>query len=438
MLLGMNLHRTVPNLLGLLIATFVFASACGGAADPTDVALTEPVDEAAPTVVVETSETVSASASPESSDEQSAADMSATDTEVLEAVEDAEGTVATPVAGSSEPDRGVGESEAASSYLGSYDLIDEAYGTIVNVTVDGATRTITANALPNHETGDFPNSGNPNEITEQDNTYRYTTTPTFTGDQVPVREPGVAVNGVKFEPETAETATCDTGEVYRIEALQTEFDLGLDFNNAHVQPDGTYHYHGSSAMLVEAFESAEDLVHVGFAADGFLIYYSKSGAYSSGYELDPQTRTGIDCVTSGPFGQTIDLEGTVPDGTYGSDWIYTGAGELDECNATVLPTGEYAYFVTDTFPYLPRCLNGADISATGPSGNGGGPPAGGATEGSTQGGPDLTEAAAALGVTVAELQQALGSPPPDFAAAAAALGVTAEELQAALPAPPGQ
>ncbi|SVB78071.1 uncharacterized protein METZ01_LOCUS230925, partial [marine metagenome] len=49
-----------------------------------------------------------------------------------------------------------------SKYLGSYTLVDEEFGTMVTVAVDGSIRTIDSNALPDHETGDFPNNGNPN------------------------------------------------------------------------------------------------------------------------------------------------------------------------------------------------------------------------------------------------------------------------------------
>ena len=149
---------------------------------------------------------------------------------------------------------------ANGDYLGSYTLVDETFGTQVMVTVDGGTRIITSNTLPNHETGDFPNSGNPNAIAAQDKTWTLTTEPAFTGQAQVVREPGVALNGVKFEPGTAESVPCSTGESYRIEGLQDMFDLGMDFNNAHVQPTGEYHYHGVSDLLVDAFASDEDLV----------------------------------------------------------------------------------------------------------------------------------------------------------------------------------
>ena len=130
---------------------------------------------------------------------------------------------------------------------------------------------IDTNAIPDHETGDFPNGGNPNSISEQDLTWEFTTSPTYIGGASFARTSGVAVNGVKFEPGTAETATCTSGERYSIEALQEVYDLGLDFNNAHVQPTGEYHYHGISALLVDAYESDDDLVHVGFASDGFAF-----------------------------------------------------------------------------------------------------------------------------------------------------------------------
>ena len=65
-------------------------------------------------------------------------------------------------------------------------------------------------------------------------------------------------------------------------------------------------------------------MHVGFAADGYLIYYSKSGAFATGYDLSTDARTGTDCVGSSALqGVTVEIDGTTPDGTYTSDWIYS-------------------------------------------------------------------------------------------------------------------
>ncbi len=270
-------------------------------------------------------------------------------------------------------------------YLGDYSLIDEEFGTMVSVSVEDGVRTIETNALPNHDTGDFPNDGNPNTITEQDLTWEFPSEGTFIGDASSVRMTGVAVNGVKFEPGTGESVSCSSGENYRIEALQDLYDLGLDFNNAHVQPTGEYHYHGISELLVDAYDNDGDLVHIGFASDGFLIYYSKSGAYDSGYLLSDEARDGEGCVASGPDRDEIDLAGTAPDGSYTSDYVYDeAAGDLDACNGTTID-GTYAYIVTDTYPFIGRCLNGEPSADAGGGGGQGGPPGGEAPDAAAPG-----------------------------------------------------
>lgn len=77
---------------------------------------------------------------------------------------------------------------------------------------------------------------------------------------------------------------------------------------------------------------------------------------------------GTDGTPSGPFSDTIDVEGSDADGTYTSDWVFDeGTGNLDSCNGTI--DGEYVYLVTDEYPYVSGCLNG-DVS--GVSGVGGG------------------------------------------------------------------
>lgn len=318
-------------------------------------------------------------------------------------------------------------------FLGSYQLVDETFGTSVSVTVDGTTRTIESNSLPNHEVGQFPNPGNPNTITEQALSYEFPVEPTFTGQATFAQTAGVALTGVPFEPGTGESAICATGENYRIEGLQEMFDLGMDVNNAHVQPTGKYHYHGASTLLVDAIsDDDEDLVLVGFAGDGHLMYYSLSTAYDSSYSLSTELRSGTDCEYRGT---AVEIDGTTPDGTYVSDWVWTeGLGDLDECNGAVI-NGSYAYIVSEQYPFVPRCLMG-EAAGGGPGGGQGGAGQGGAGGGGQGGGPagppDLVAVAATLGVTVEELEDALGDPPPDLDAAAATLGITADALQEAL------
>lgn len=276
------------------------------------------------------------------------------------------------------------------NYLGSYTILDAVHGTEVTVTVDevAGTRTMVSNTLPNHDIGEFPNPGNPNTPSAQERTNVFPLNPTLIGEGRFARQAGMALNGVKFEPQTAERLTCTTGEVYSIEALEGFLDFGVDENNAHVQPTGEYHYHGVSDNLVSAFAQGEDPVLVGFANDGFLMYYSPSGQYIPSMSLKTTPRTGSNCIYTNP-GTTIeaDMEGTSPDGSFVSDWEYVeGSGNLDECNGTVI-NGQYAYVITNEYPYVPRCLKG-EFSETGGGGGQagqGGPSGGGRPPG--EGGP---------------------------------------------------
>jgi len=244
-------------------------------------------------------------------------------------------------------------------YFGAYTLEDKKYGTKTVVTLKGDKRIIVSNALPNHEVGDFPNSGNPNTIRAQQIKHEIPLNPVYIGQSRWAREVGVALNGIKFEPETNERIECNTGEVYRIEAKQKLVDMGLDFNNAHVQPTGAYHYHAAPLGVIKAFDKGEDLVHIGFAHDGFAIYYSKSSKYKPSFQLASKDRTGVDCTYNRPgFGKQSDYEGTKKDGTFVQDWEYIeGLGDLDKCNGIKI-NDTYMYIITDEYPYVGRCLNG--------------------------------------------------------------------------------
>ena len=89
-----------------------------------------------------------------------------------------------------------------------------------------------------------------------------------------------------------------------MEAFGGVADLGFDDNNAHVQPDGSYHYHGTPVGLLAGLGHDADLVHVGFAADGHLIAHSPSDRYAPSYRLDTTPRTGSSCLVSLPGSAT--------------------------------------------------------------------------------------------------------------------------------------
>ena len=242
-----------------------------------------------------------------------------------------------------------------SEYMWEYILDNSETGTKVTVTIEGDTRKMVSNALPNHETGEFPTKWNPNKISAQSKTYSFPLKPTYTGEAKWAKEPGIGVNGVKFEPETAERVECVSGEVYKIEAIQDLTNLGLDMQNAHVQPTGEYHYHWAAKWLIQHSDGWEDLVHVGFAKDGYMMYYSKSGKYSPSYELLTAKREWTSCTYRNA---EVEVDNTTPDGTYVSDWKFNASKwDLDKCNGIEID-GEYSYIVTDEYPYIGRCLNG--------------------------------------------------------------------------------
>lgn len=213
--------------------------------------------------------------------------------------------------------------------------------------------------MPNHETGKFPTRGNPNRISAQDRTYKILLNPIHTRKPKWVREPGIALNGVKFEPQTAEVIVCETGEHYRVEAKQDLINLGLDFNNAHVQPTGAYHYHGTPTSMISIFYKGKDLVHIGFALDEFPIFYSKSRKYKPSYKLKDETYKGEDYTYETPHhSKIIDSNNEKIDGKFVSDWEFDKSyGDLDEANGIKI-NGQYMYFITDTYPFIGRYLMG--------------------------------------------------------------------------------
>jgi hypothetical protein len=231
-------------------------------------------------------------------------------------------------------------------------------------------RFVRADGLPNHATGAFPSRSNPNRIAAQSYYFRMPLKPAKTGRATYYRPDhlfGVAINGVVFDPNTAEFWNDDRRSGWMIEALSGGRPLGIDKNNAHVQPDGSYHYHGVPTGLVEKLGGKGRLL-VGWAADGFAIYLDETAR--SSWRLKAERDRG------GPPGR--------PDGTYSLDYEYVGGlGDLDECNGREgvtpeFPQGAYHYVLTAKFPYVPRCFMGtADASFV----KQGGPPPGGAPRG---------------------------------------------------------
>ena len=234
----------------------------------------------------------------------------------------------------------------------------------ISINQQSGYRVIQSNGISQHKTGAFPNSGNPHTISEQTHSYRVALNPQLAAKKTPIRvgKVGVAINGVPFEPGTAETY--NGNQEWRYEALSGAVALGVDANNAHVQPTGMYHYHGLPTGLMQRLGVNQNRHSpiIGWAADGFPIYTLLGYKNNQNAAADIQRESSsYRLVSKRPGGS---LPGGRPDGTFAQDYQYVaGAGSLDECNGkrTVtpdFPKGTYAYFITDTFPVIPRCLSG--------------------------------------------------------------------------------
>ncbi|MDX2360598.1 MAG: YHYH protein [Crocinitomicaceae bacterium] len=267
--------------------------------------------------------------------------------------------------------------------------LDPEYKTIYeeNVDLDRRVRIITANGIPSHQTGAFPNAGNPNTIRPQETTYEIPLQPILLENKITAQGKrfGVLFSGVELDPFTAEyfQGTNGSNRDWNITTLTSTVNLGLDCNNAHVQPSGKYHYHGTpNAFLQDLGVDGSKMVKIGYAADGFPIYY-KYGMDSNGeikelksaYDLKAGERSG-DGKTA-PNGKY--------DGTYFQDYEYVeGLSTLDECNGVWGRTpdneNEYYYVITDNFPSSPICFSATPsqdfMTHQGPSQGGNRPPSG--------------------------------------------------------------
>lgn len=238
-------------------------------------------------------------------------------------------------------------------------------------------RCIVSNGIPNHEPGRFPNRNNPNSIAPQRYQFRVPLTPKSNDEPRESRGAlfGVALNGVVFDPGTAEWWKDDPSLGWRMEAIGGPRNLGLDKSNAHVQPSGAYHYHGIPFGLIEKLasrsKSKSDPLLIGWAGDGFPIYVQAN--VKSSYRLKQGNRPAQPNAPGGKY-----------DGAYTQDWEYiAGSGDLDECNGRTgatpeFPNGTYYYVVTADYPYIPRYFRGTPdqsfhIRRPPPGGRGRGP-----------------------------------------------------------------
>ena len=243
-------------------------------------------------------------------------------------------------------------------------------------------RILTGNGIPNHEVGTFPNSNNPNTISVQVINKAFTNNPGISNENgVVVSGPGgviaYALNSVKFDPGTA--GRCDNSGncslaggsgSWNIEALGHDtFNFGDDMNHAHVQPGGTYHYHGMPELYLEKLGKGRTMTLIGWAADGFPVYarygYTDINDLNSAIKIITPSWQLKNTGDSNRPSNNLRTGDAIVMGAFTQDFEYIAdSGDLDQCNGRVsvtpeFPEGIYHYMVTDDFPFFSRCLKGS-------------------------------------------------------------------------------
>ena len=250
----------------------------------------------------------------------------------------------------------------------------------VRIFEENGYRIIQSNGIPNHAVGKFPNPGNPHTISEQNIRYKVTLQPKKAQQLTSIYDKpgfgigrpsyvfGVVKNGIKLDPSAAEAFTPPNSREknfdWNKEALSANNRLGDDCNNAHVQPNGEYHYHGTPWGYIESVKKNSMLL-IGWAADGFPIYYKwipKDANNLSSPLIEAKTSYRLRTGKRPGNGQTAP-NGTY-DGTYVRDFVFEqNLGDLDAANGRFgvtpeYPKGTYYYVVTDDFPSVPRYFVG--------------------------------------------------------------------------------
>lgn len=258
----------------------------------------------------------------------------------------------------------------------------------VKIEVMGQYRYIKSNGIPDHETGWFPNQGNPNSIRPQTYVFKVPVAPkeneraTALGHQ----DFGVSVQGVPFDPLTAEYWNRDRQAGWNYEAIfQGQGTLGIDKANAHVQPTGAYHYH---SVPIPMIKDKTKMTLIGWAADGFPMYGPYCPTDPMNLNSPMKSMKGSYQLKAGSRPSNPGPGGTY-DGRFVQDWQYVSkSGDLDEYNGRFgftpeFPKGTYYYVVTENYPWIPRYFRGTPDSSFarrpggppgGPGGRPGGPP----------------------------------------------------------------
>ncbi|MGR6872960.1 YHYH protein [Pseudomonas sp. HK3] len=304
--------------------------------------------------------------------------------------------------GSDDKDSAVGSSSAqditdviftknagsCSEYVGTYESnvtdVKRGIGFMgdLKISLSGDTCTITSNDIPNHDFNDASANfaTNAAEVSKSYSipsaaTMATSATELSLGTTNAIFLNGVVLDilpaacyGVGNETLGEEKIGCGQNQIdnpWRYDPMSSLNNFGTDSHNAHVQPDGTYHYHGNPvAMFTQNCGTQTDSSPViGFAADGFPVFgmcISDGGSIrkvTSSYALKAGVRTSVSPYATPVAGQGV-VQSNNYDGQFRGDWMYSAnLGDLDACNGMTV-NGQYGYYITDAYPWAVNCYKG--------------------------------------------------------------------------------
>lgn len=284
-------------------------------------------------------------------------------------------------------------------YVGEYTatVMDEqnqtSFMSLVAITATETDCTITSNSVPNHDFNDpsaaFAGGQEGASISEVDSVHTVARNPEFADDPTFISQQvknAVFLNGVLldilsagcYRPDSADASAdgnvgigCQSDAAWLLDPLGTEAKFGADLHNAHTQPGGLYHYHGGPNAMFDDNPGPDGSPVIGFAADGFPVYGSYFRDAGTG---DVRKALSGYTLRDGTRGERSDTNpGGAYTGAYNDDWDFTDAGDLDACNGMTVD-GQYGYYVTDSYPWVIKCLRGIPNETFVMKGRGGPPP----------------------------------------------------------------
>ena len=268
----------------------------------------------------------------------------------------------------------------------------------LTISVSGGKCVFTTNGIPNHDMGEGGRFATP--ISAQNLNYEITSMPIKAGSPTTNiwKASVILINGgtVDILPAACygegndalgrEMIGCGPDKInhpWRYDAMSPLNNFGTDIHNAHVQPDGMYHYHANPNAVFESDCNTVTTASpvIGFAADGFPVYgtcINDNGSIrtaQSSYRLKDGggARQAVEGYQT-PTGGTGNISSSNYDGQFRGDWEYAAdLGDLDQCNGMTVD-GQYGYYVTPTFPWVLACYSGTPDASFNPAPSGPPPP----------------------------------------------------------------